>query len=320
MPAIETDNLSKTFGPAVVAVDSLDLVVEQGEVFGFLGANGAGKSTTINMLLGFIDPTSGAGRVLGHDIESASTSIRERTGVLPEGYSVFSRLTAREHLRWAIDTKGLDDDSTYLLERVGLTHAADRKAGDYSKGMQQRLALAMALVGDPDLLILDEPSSGLDPTGMQKIRDLIREQAAAGTTVFFSSHLLPEVEAVCDRVGIMNQGSLVAVDTIDNLRDRSQGTVTIELEMDTIPSDFTLESVNGVSQVTIVDTTVKAVCEHTGVKIDVVQYVDDRATIVDIVSEDTSLEELFNRYTGSEDTTPQPTETGGQVLSEEVVQ
>ncbi|MFD1527275.1 ABC transporter ATP-binding protein, partial [Halolamina salina] len=153
MAAIETHDLTKRYGD-VVALDGLDLTVREGEVFGFLGPNGAGKSTAINILLGLVRPTAGSGRVLGHDVRSESRELRRRIGILPEGYSTYDRLTAREHLDYAIAAKGADDDPDALLDRTGLEPAArDRRAGGYSKGMQQRLALAIALVGDPDLLI-----------------------------------------------------------------------------------------------------------------------------------------------------------------------
>jgi ABC-2 type transport system ATP-binding protein len=302
MTAIETENLTKRYGSgddAVLALDGLDLTVEAGEVFGFLGPNGAGKSTTINMLLSFIEPTEGTATVLGHDVTEAAQTIRERTGVLPEGYGVFERLTAREHVEWVAETSDADDDPMAILEQVGIPEAADRQAGGFSKGMQQRLALGMALVGDPDLLILDEPSSGLDPTGMQEMRDLIAEEAADGTTVFFSSHILGQVEAVCDRVGILSDGELVAVDTIENLREQSGGTASIDVAVASVP-DEDLTALEGVTGVTVDGNTVTAVCAEATAKVEVVRWLDERTRVTDIVSEDTSLEELFNRYTGGE--------------------
>ena len=303
MVAIRTDGLTKRYGSgegAVLALDGLDLEVERGEVFGFLGPNGAGKSTTINMLLDFITPTSGRAEVLGYDTQTESKAVRERIGVLPEGYEVFERLTAREHVEWVNDAKGTTADPDEILETVGIPEAADRKAGGFSKGMQQRLALGMALVGDPDLLILDEPSSGLDPVGMQEMRDLIREQAEQGTTVFFSSHILSEVEAVCDRVAILNQGELVVLDTLENLRDSDVGVARIELEVDPMPDALGLADLDGIQTVSTDEETISVVCEDATYKADVVAHVAGLTDITDIVSEDTSLEELFNRYTGDD--------------------
>ncbi len=298
MSAIETAGLTKTFGD-VTAVSDLDLTVGEGEIFGFLGPNGAGKSTTINLLLDFIRPTEGTATVLGMDAQANSEAIRDRVGVLPEGASVYERLTGREHVEWVIDVKGAPADPDAILERVGLGgDDGDRAAGDYSKGMRQRLGLGMALVGDPDLLILDEPSSGLDPTGIQHMREILRDEASDGTTVFFSSHILSEVEAVCDRVGIMNDGELVIEDTLENLRDDSDGTATIDVEVSAVP-DTDLTAIDGVRQVTADGDAITAVVEDPTVKVDVVTHLAERTTVTDILSEDTSLEELFNRYTGA---------------------
>lgn len=172
-----------------------------------------------------------------------------------------------------------------------------RTAAGYSKGMQQRLAFGMALVDDPDLLILDEPSTGLDPNGMQHMRSVIRDRADDGTTVFFSSHILSEVEAVCDRVGVMNDGKLVAIDTIENLRKEAGGRATIELECATEPPTERLVTLDGVDEVILEETTLTVHCTDPTMKADVVRHVDDRVDVVDILAENTSLEELFNQYT-----------------------
>ncbi|SFS53664.1 ABC transporter ATP-binding protein [Halostagnicola kamekurae] len=302
MVPIEIDGLSKEFPGDVLAVDDLDLRIESGEIFGFLGPNGAGKSTTINVLLGFVDPTAGSVSVLGQDVQGSEfAQTRHRIGVLPEGYSLYDRLSAREHVDWVARTKRADDDPDEILERVGIGDVADRRVGGFSKGMRQRLAFGMALVGDPDLLVLDEPSSGLDPTGMQEMRAIIREEAATGTTVFFSSHVLPEVEAVCDRVGIMNDGRLVAVDEIETLRDEITSSSRITLAVRSVPDELGLETLDGVTNVQVDGSEIHVDCRATTVKPRVVRYVDDRATITDIVSEEPSLEELFNRYTGDAD-------------------
>lgn len=171
-PAIEFDSISKRFGD-VTALQDLDLTVERGVIYGFLGPNGAGKSTAINILLGFLPPTDGQATVLGYDTQTESTTLRNHLGVLPEGYQVCERLTGREHLEVAAESKGTTPDFDRLLERVGIQEAGDRKAGNYSKGMTQRLVFGMALVGDPDLLILDEPSSGLDPNGAKEMRGVV---------------------------------------------------------------------------------------------------------------------------------------------------
>jgi len=298
MTAIETENLTKQFGRTIYAVDGLDLTVEDGEVFGFLGPNGAGKSTTINMLLDFIRPTSGSAQVLGHDAQAETTTIRQRIGVLPEGYDLYPRLSGRSHIEMAIELKGASDDPDAIVDRVGLDRDdADRKAGDYSQGMRQRLALGMAIAGDPELLILDEPTNGLDPNGAREMREIVEEHAERGATVFFSSHILEQVQAVCDRVGILAEGQLVAVDTIDGLRDEVGSGSTLTLTVDTVPSaDFS--DVPGVSNITTQSTTIQASITDPAAKITVIDRVREAgARIEDIETSEASLEELFAAYT-----------------------
>ncbi len=199
MSAIALRNVQKRFGN-VDALRGIDLEVDSGEVFGFLGPNGAGKSTTIDILLHYTHPSSGSVEVLDHDVTANPVAVRNRTGILPEGFAAFETMTGRQHVEYAIESNAADDDPDVLLERVGLEGVGDRLARDYSKGMTQRLALAMALVGEPDLLILDEPSTGLDPHGVRRMREIVRAERDRGATVFFSSHILEQVEAVADRV------------------------------------------------------------------------------------------------------------------------
>jgi len=298
MAAIELDGVRKSFGD-VQALRGVDLEVEEGEIFGFLGPNGAGKSTTINIILDFVRPDEGSARVLERDVREESVPVRERTGVLPEGYDLYDRLTAREHLQVAIDSKDADNDPYPLLERVGLEDAADRKAGGFSTGMRQRLTLAMALVGDPELLILDEPSSGLDPNGARELREIVEQEAADGTTVFFSSHILGQVEAVCDRVGIIRGGELVAVDTIEGLRENVGGGSTLVVEVDAVPDDAVsrVQALEGVSDVTVEGTTLRVACDDES-KMDVVGELEDAgATVSDFSTEEAPLEDLFAAYT-----------------------
>ena len=301
MTAIDIDNLTKHYGD-VVAVNELDLQIEKGEIFGFLGPNGAGKSTTINILLDFIRPTSGSVTVLGHDAQSEGRAVRRRTGVLPDGYHVYDRLTGRQHLEFVVELKEADDDPTELLERVHIADAADRKAGGYSKGMRQRLALAMALTGDPDLLVLDEPSTGLDPNGAREMRELIREENDRGTTVFFSSHIMEQVEAVCDRVAIINRGELVAVDTIDGLRDASETGEVLYVDVDDV-SEAVVDRVAGLESVadaSMQDDQLRVVVAD-ATKFAVLQAIDAGVTPVrDFSVVESSLEDLFVRYTNDD--------------------
>ncbi|UWG49190.1 ABC-type multidrug transport system, ATPase component (plasmid) [Halalkaliarchaeum sp. AArc-CO] len=301
MTAIDIDGLTKHYGD-VVAVNDLDLQIEEGEIFGFLGPNGAGKSTTIDVLLDFIRPTSGSVTVLGHDAQSEGQAVRRRTGVLPDGYHVYDRLTGRQHLEFVVELKEVDDDPMELLERVNIADAADRKAGGYSKGMRQRLALAMALAGDPDLLVLDEPSTGLDPNGAREMRELIREENDRGTTVFFSSHIMEQVEAVCDRVAIINRGELVAVDTIDGLRDASETGEVLYVDVDDV-SETVVERVAGLESVadaSMQDGRLRVVVAD-ATKFAVLQAIDTSVTPVrDFSVVESSLEDLFVRYTNDE--------------------
>lgn len=297
MTAIEIDGLTKRFGD-VYAVRDLDMSVERGEVYGFLGPNGAGKSTTINVLLGFARPTAGQVRVFGIDPQTDPRAVRQRVGVLPEGYSLYDRLTGREHVAFAVRMKDANDDPGDVLARVGLSQDdAARKVGGYSKGMTQRLALGMALIGDPDLLILDEPSSGLDPNGMSDVRSIVQDVAETGTTVFFSSHVLAQVEAVCDRVGILNDGQLVTVDTIEGLRSARGGSRLI-VSVDTVPQDLQLERIDGVRDVGARDGTIVVSITDPAVKAPVISQIESgSATVTDIQMEQASLEELFAAYT-----------------------
>ena len=298
MAVIETEGLTKRFGD-VTAVEDLDLTVESGEVFGFLGPNGAGKSTTIDVLLDFVRPSSGSATVLGRDAQAESTAIRQRVGVLPEGYGLYDRLSGRKHVEFMVDSKRADDDPERVLDRVGLdAEDADRAVGGYSKGMAQRLVLGMALVGDPDLLILDEPSTGLDPNGAREVRRIVRDLADAGTTVFFSSHVLGQVEAVCDRVGIMRAGRLVAVDTIEGLRESVGSGSTIELVVDRVPDGIGALEIEGVSEVTVVDGRIRATCLEPEAKLAVLDRVrSEGATVRDLTTRESSLEDLFATYT-----------------------
>jgi ABC-2 type transport system ATP-binding protein len=312
MPAIQTDGLTRRFGD-LTAVDGLNMTVESGEVFGFLGPNGAGKSTTINMLLGFLQPSEGSATVLGHDAARESRAVRQRTGLLPEGFELYDNLTGREHVESAIETKGASDDPDALIDRVGLDpEDARRAAGGYSKGMTQRLTLAIALAGDPDLLILDEPSTGLDPKGAKLLREIVEEEADRGATVFFSSHILGQVEQVCDRVGIMNQGEMVAVDTIEALRDQTATESVVEAEVASVPDTAVVADVDGVDSVAVSGDTLEITVSGPTAKMPALRALDAETDVTDIAVEDPSLESLFERYTGGTEATASEGDTPQQ--------
>jgi ABC-2 type transport system ATP-binding protein len=300
MPAIELDGLTKRFDD-VTALRGVDMTVEDGEVFGFLGPNGAGKTTTIDILLDFVRPTAGSAEVLGLDAREESEAIRERLGVLPEGYDLYDRLTGRHHIEFVAEAKRADPDPEAIAERVGLDREdLDRKVEGYSRGMAQRLALGMALVGQPDLLILDEPSSGLDPNGARLMRQIVREENERGATVFFSSHILGQVESVCDRVAILQDGGVVAVDTVEGLREATDTGTRLVVSVD--PADLedaaaAARAVDAVESATAEgDDLVVAV--DSDAKMTVLSAIEDAGIGVDdFETEEASLEDLFAAYT-----------------------
>ncbi len=230
---IHLDNVSKTFGrrrKRVEAVRQLSLTVEPGRVFGFLGPNGAGKSTTIRMMIDLIRPSQGDVFLYGRPVRGNDQLLR-RVGALVEGASFYHFLTGRKNLGILARAGGCYDPARIqrLLKQVGLTDAADRRVKGYSTGMKQRLGLAAALLNDPDLVILDEPTNGLDPAGIQDVRLFIRNLVdKQGKTVFLSSHLLSEVEQVCDQVAIINKGSLVQMGNVTELL-ASQSLIRLEV-------------------------------------------------------------------------------------------
>lgn len=224
-PVIHVEGLSKDYrvgfwGRRVTVLRALTLEVQAGEIFGYLGPNGAGKSTTIKLLLGLIQSTAGDGHVLGSPL--GDPVARRQVGFLPENPSFYEYLTGEEFLTYCgrllgTSRGGLREQVPALLAEVGLERAARQQIRKYSKGMVQRLGLAQTLLGNPKLLILDEPMSGLDPIGRKEVRDLILRQRAEGRTVFFSTHILPDVELICDRVGILVGGRLVKSGPIHDL-------------------------------------------------------------------------------------------------------
>jgi ABC-type multidrug transport system ATPase subunit len=217
---VQTRGMTKRYDDAIVAVDDLDLRVRRGEVYGFLGPNGAGKTTTLRMLLGLVRPTSGQALVL--DAPPGAPRGLARIGAMVEASAFYPYLSGRDNLRVLARYAGVPEGRIdAVLDQVKLTARAADRSAKYSLGMKQRLGVAAALLKDPELLILDEPTNGLDPAGMAEMRDFIRSLADAGRTVMLSSHLMGEVEHVCDRVGVIRAGSLIAEGTIDELRGRA---------------------------------------------------------------------------------------------------
>jgi ABC-2 type transport system ATP-binding protein len=258
---IITRRLSKRYDD-LVAVDALDLEVHAGEIFGLLGQNGAGKTTTILMLLGLTEPTSGGARVVGLDPRRHPLEVKRRVGYLPDNVGFYDGMTGRENLRYTARLNGLDGRDAEgkireVLDQVGMTDRADTRVDTYSRGMLQRLGIADALVKSPSVLILDEPTTAIDPIGVVEILDMLRGLVREhGLAVLLSSHLLVQVQSVCDRVGIFAAGKLIGVGTVPELAERfGEGAATIEVGFEGLDAAAVastaslLRSVDGVSDV-----------------------------------------------------------------------
>ena len=239
---IQTSHLTKRYG-AKIAVNDLNLSIRKGEVFGLLGPNGAGKTTTILMLLGLTEPTAGRATIAGCDCTRNPLEVKSIVGYLPDNVGFYTDMTGRQNLRFTGRLNGLggqelEDRIDALLERVGMTEAADKKTGTYSKGMRQRLGIADVLIKDPQVIIMDEPTLGIDPEGMRELLNIIRDLSVKdGRTVLISSHQLQQIQQVCDRVGIYVEGTLVACGTLAELEAHIQKNGTYLLEVDVEPCD-----------------------------------------------------------------------------------
>jgi ABC-2 type transport system ATP-binding protein len=229
---IETSHLVKSFGDKL-AVDEVSFQVNAGEIFGFLGPNGAGKTTTIKMIVGLLRPSAGLVKVGGFDVVLQPLQAKAACGYVPDEPNLYAKLTGRELLRFVGDLYGLDRDqmarrSEELLRLFGLTEAADDTTDSYSHGMKQKASLAAALVHDPRVLILDEPTVGLDPKSARLIKDILRQMADRGAAVMLSTHILEIAQNMCDRIGIINKGRLIAAGTMEELRQLGEGETSLE--------------------------------------------------------------------------------------------
>ena len=289
--AIKTENLTKHYGDFPALVD-LDLTVEHGEVFGFLGPNGAGKTTMIRTLLDEIRPTSGSASILGMDTHEQSVEIRRHIGYLPGDLSMYPRLTGRDTLRYFANLRGGVDWG--LVDELAERLDADlsKKVGDLSTGNRQKVGLIQAFMNRPRVVIMDEPSTGLDPLVQREFQTLLREVAGEGNTVFLSSHTLSEVQRVSDRVAIIRHGKLVAVETVHALR--SKGMRKVEFELDTVPDPTLFGSVNGVRDVEIRGHSVTL--SYDGKIENLLNAVTDRYEVIDIATAEADLEEIFLTY------------------------
>ena len=231
---IEVHNLTKYYGE-IRGIEGVSFLIEKGEIVGFLGPNGSGKTTTMRILTCFFPPTSGRAKVAGYDVTAHSREVRRRIGYMPETVPLYPDMKVKTYLTFVAEAKRMDarlrkKKMGMIMEQCGIAHVAHRLVGNLSKGFRQRVGLAQALINDPEVLILDEPTIGLDPKQVVEIRDLVKDLAGE-RTIILSSHVLPEVSMTCERVIIIHEGRVVAVDTPDNLMARLQKTVKTEIHI-----------------------------------------------------------------------------------------
>lgn len=298
MAIIELENLTKKYG-SLVAVDSLSLRVQKGEVLGFLGPNGAGKTTTIKTMLGLLKPSAGNVYLRGKNVQEQRREATVNIGYLPEQVQLYENLTGRETLNFLKEVKGASKGEVRtLLKKVGLLDAADRKVGEYSQGMEQRLAIAQSLLGSPSMLVWDEPAAGLDPRGVALVKEIVKNYASNGGTVFFSSHILPNVQEVADRVAILVDGQLKALDSVQNLREKIKVPSKLRLVLsekfteieEVLKASKKVRSFSGQNnQVTIT-------CQNTD-KREVMDLIEQHGVdILDFSTETGDLEDIFLTY------------------------
>ncbi len=288
--AVETHELTKRYGNAR-GVEALDLVVKTGEVLGFLGPNGAGKSTTIRTLLDFQRPTTGTAQVLGFDSRRESVQIRERVGYLPGELRLFDQMTGGQHLEWFGRARGGYEASVTesLVDRFEMT--MDRPVKELSKGNRQKIGLLLAFMCEPELLVLDEPTAGLDPLMQAEFERLVRDTVEAGRTVLLSSHSLAEVQRVADRVAIIREGRLVVTDTVDSLRARAPRVMSLQFANAADPEPF-----RRLASVTRVEAHGRDLDLHVRGEIRPVLEAAIEQDVVDLTAHHADLDELFLAY------------------------
>jgi len=298
---IQTEDLSKNF-KNVRAVQSVNLNVKKGDVYGFLGPNGSGKTTTIKMLLGLTHPNSGNVFINGRNIAENSVDLRARIGYLPERAQLYKNLTAIQTLNFFAELRKVDKkECDELLAKVGLTKWRDVRVGTFSKGMVQLLGISQALLGDSELLILDEPTSGLDPRWSRVLKDIILEKNSKGTTVFFSSHLLFEVQELCNRIGILNKGNLIFENTVDKVSEvvHLNPQLLLKIQGDAKVAIKILKK-GGFGSQLVGDQLIVPV--ESDQKIKVLNLLEDNGVVIkDFITKEPSLEKAFIELIGSED-------------------
>ncbi len=302
--AVETHQLTKKYG-AFTAVENLDLAVRPGEVFGLLGPNGAGKTTTILMLLGLTEPTSGSMRVLGLDPVRQPLQVKRQVGYMPDEVGFYNELSARENLNYIARLNNLPRNLAKqrideALERVGLLDVADQRVGTFSRGMRQRLGVADVMIKQPSLIIMDEPTQGLDPEGAREFLDMIRGLKGEGITILLSSHLLHQVQAICDRVGLFNHGRMAMQGTVPELaRQVLGGAYRILLEAEGAPDVIltALQNLDGALQVQRKDSRFYEVEASHDVRADAAgAVVNAGGRLLKLDIETQSLDEIYARY------------------------
>ena len=296
---IEVSNLTKKYNN-FKAVDDVSFNVKSGEIFGFLGPNGAGKTTTIKSILGLIHANSGEIKINGFDIKKRGKEAKKYIGYLPEKVAFYDNLTALQNLHFYAEMKNVSkEECEPLIEEFGLIDSINKKVGNFSKGMTQRLGMARAVLGNPPILILDEPTGGLDPRGVVLIREKIREVRDKGTTIFVSSHILSEIQEICDRVGIINNGMLVAKDTVSELSKKMsiKPKITVELEKISDKVTESVKKVDGVDKVEIIGRSIEVVCDSKTRGKVILAIATAGGNIINLYTKEPSLEEVFMRFT-----------------------
>ena len=307
MNAIEAKGLTKYYG-SFLAVDNVSFNVKTGEIFGFLGPNGAGKTTTIRMLTGVLKPSSGKVHVLGYDMldEREKIKAREKTGIVPEMANPYVDLTAMQNLRLMGELYGMrkgeiEKRSIELLKLFGLYEKRNIKVRGFSKGMKQRLILAMAMISDPELLILDEPTSGLDPISARMIKEVIREEKKRGKTISLTTHNMADANELCERIGIIRRGRLVAIDTPEKLKQLVKGHVSVEVSFK--PMRFDPSEIASAIRVEVMGDKVRVFTEDLDATVrELVHYAEMRGLrIVSLRTLSPSLEDVFIELVGGRD-------------------
>ena len=284
MNVIETNNLTKYYGK-IKGVENLTFSVKKGEIFGFLGPNGAGKTTTIRTLLGYLHPTSGTATIFGKSIEENIVDIKKEVGYIPGDLSIYGHMTGKEFLNYFSSLRNTKMSLLDELLKV-FNVPLERKIKGYSKGMKQKIGIIQAFMDDPEIVIMDEPTSGLDPLLQQKFYDFLHEQKKKGKTIFFSSHILSEVDKICDRIGIIRNGEIVALEDVDTLKNKMGKIIRVKIKEK--PETF-----KGPKNIKIKDGWIEFVTND-----DVNHWIKllSKYTIFDLEIAEFSLEDIFIHY------------------------